>query len=194
VREWETVNGQDSDFTALDLLYRAPDAGFFRQFNQFSQEFRLAGETERTNWLVGAFYAKEKLKSGEAFYFGRDLEIYLDQLLRATSVAGPVRTGGLAAITGRPLGTNVVPGLAQADRYAQESESWALFGNVSYKLTDKLELTGGLRFTSEDKTLDSFYRNATGGAAGGASPNPCAPLNLLQALGGPLASAGTAAQ
>src|SRR5690606_40331752 len=68
VREWETVNGQDSDFTALDLLYRAPDAGFFRQFNQFSQEFRLAGETERANWLVGALYAKETLKSGEPFH------------------------------------------------------------------------------------------------------------------------------
>jgi iron complex outermembrane receptor protein len=193
VREWETVNGQDSDFTALDLLYRAPDADFFRTFNQFSQEFRLAGETEKVNWLVGAFYAKERLKSGEAFYFGGDLELYLDQLVRATAAPGSAaRTLGLAALTGRALGTNVVPGLAQADRYSQESESWAVFGNVSYQVTDKLELTGGLRYTAEDKELASFYRNATGGAAGGASPNPCNPASL--ATNPALATAGVTAQ
>src|SRR5262249_27916762 len=52
-RKWDTVNGQDSDFTALDLLYRPADGAFFREFKQFSQELRLAGETGRMAWLIG---------------------------------------------------------------------------------------------------------------------------------------------
>jgi outer membrane receptor protein involved in Fe transport len=188
-RKWDTVNGQDSDFTALDILYRPPNGLFFRDFKQFSQELRLAGETGRASWLIGGFYAKEDLDSGEPLLHGANLELYIDQLLRAAAVPGSaVKLGGLQAITGRPLGSNYVIGAGQNDLHAQRSESYAVFGNLSFKLTDKLEATGGLRFTSEDKTLDSQYRNTAGGAAGGVGPNPCALSTVAAsaALGGPL--------
>src|SRR5690606_22373972 len=53
-RNWETVNGQDADFTTVDILYRDPDGDFANEFEQFSEELRLAGETGRVNWLIGA--------------------------------------------------------------------------------------------------------------------------------------------
>jgi outer membrane receptor protein involved in Fe transport len=191
VRKWSTENAQDIDFTSLDLLYRDTDGSFFREFKQFSQELRLAGENGRVNWLIGGFYANEDLDSGETQYFGRDLEVYIDRLLRAAATPGSaVSLGGLPAITGRPLGLNYVSGPAQKDLYAQNSESYAIFGNVNFKVTDKLELTGGLRFTSEHKTLDSHYRNAAGGAAGGLGANPCA----LTTVGGAAALGGATAQ
>ena len=47
-----------SDFTTVDILYREPDGDFANEFNQISEELRLAGETDRLSWLVGAFYAE----------------------------------------------------------------------------------------------------------------------------------------
>jgi len=190
VREWSTINGQDIDYTTLDLLYREPDGSYGRQFNQFSQEFRLAGETDNLNWLVGGFYAKERLKSGEQQIQGTQLEIYLDQMIRGLSGPGtPTQTGGLAAITGRPLGTNAPPGVSQDDRFKQTSDAYAAFANVSFKVTEAFELTGGLRYTSERKDLDSYYRNARGGF-GLNGTNPCSPLaiNTAAVLGGSLAA------
>lgn len=37
-----------------------------------------------------------------------------------------------------------------------QTESWALFGELYYKLTDRLKLTGGLRFTDDTKTSTPY--------------------------------------
>lgn len=36
-----------------------------------------------------------------------------------------------------------------------ESDSWAAFGQATFRLTDRLSLTGGLRYTREDKEIDT---------------------------------------
>lgn len=55
-----------------------------------------------------------------------------------------------------------------------DSESWAIFGQASYDITDALTFTGGLRYTQDDKHLDHvlFYFG----------PNPADPLNPSNAL------------
>jgi iron complex outermembrane recepter protein len=152
-RDWETRNGQDADFTSADLLYRDPDGDFGNEFKQLSEELRLAGESERLSWLVGAFYADEDLDSRNQLSLGTQLTPYFGRLL-----------GNPAAInlfTGLP---NPYPGgLGTADVYAQNSKSWALFTNNSLRFTDALELTLGLRYTNESKDLDSRYANEHGG-------------------------------
>jgi iron complex outermembrane recepter protein len=148
-RDWETVNGQDSDFTTVDILYRDPDGDFGNQFEQLSEELRLAGETDRLNWLVGAFYAAEDLDSRNQLIYGNQFRAYYNALL----------SNALA-----PLPANAWPGgLGTADVYKQESESWALFTNNSIRFTDALELTVGLRYTNESKDLDTHYANEHGG-------------------------------
>ncbi|WP_297515280.1 TonB-dependent receptor [uncultured Caulobacter sp.] len=42
----------------------------------------------------------------------------------------------------------------------QKNESWAVFGQASYKATDALTLTGGLRYTNDDKDLKVLSGNA----------------------------------
>jgi iron complex outermembrane receptor protein len=150
-RNWESLNGQDSDFTTVDILYRAPDGSYGNEFEQFSQEFRLAGETERLSWLVGAFYAKEDLDSANALTFGTQFAQYFGALLGNPAPLLPI----LAAFPG---------GAGQLDTFEQKSESWALFTNNSLRLTDALELTLGLRYTDESKDLRSNYVNANNGA------------------------------
>ena len=43
--------------------------------------------------------------------------------------------------------------------YGQDSESWALYGQFTYALTDQLEVTGGLRYTDDEKEAFLFNEN-----------------------------------
>ena len=57
----------------MDILYRAPgDFAGARQFKTFTQEFRLNGSAfdDRLDWLVGAYYANEKLQVRDNLRFG----------------------------------------------------------------------------------------------------------------------------
>jgi iron complex outermembrane recepter protein len=146
-RNWETINGQDSDFTTVDILYRAPDGGFANEFTQLSEELRLSGENDWLSWLVGAFYADEDLDSGNELIYGNHFRTYYSGLL-----------GNPAPLTALPAAA-WPSNLGQADVYEQDSQSWALFTNNSIRLTEGLELTLGLRYTDESKDLDSQYIN-----------------------------------
>lgn len=43
-------------------------------------------------------------------------------------------------------------GIPTSNGANQETTSWAVFGDISFPLSDNLELTGGIRFTSEERT------------------------------------------
>ncbi|MBL8270646.1 TonB-dependent receptor [Steroidobacter sp.] len=152
-RNWETSNGQDADFTTVDILYRAPNGDFGNEFKQLTQEFRLAGESEKLSWLVGLFYAKEDLDSRDQLILGTQFQQYFNALL-----------GGALNLIPAQLQPLLYPGNgATRDVYKQESKNWALFTNNSIRFTDALELTLGLRYTDESKDLDSSYSNGHGG-------------------------------
>lgn len=155
-RDWETINGQDSDFTTLDILYREADGSYANRFKQLSQELRLAGQTDRVSWLVGAFYANEDLDSHNSLLMGDDFRAYFGGLL---GPAGSSLIGSLPAVAW-------AAGHGQHDAYEQKSKSWALFTNNSIQLTQELELTLGLRYTNETKDLVSRYANSLGALGG----------------------------
>jgi iron complex outermembrane recepter protein len=159
-RDWETENGQDSDFSTADLLYRPPGGLFSNEFGQFSQELRLGGQMGIWNWLVGGFYADEDITSRSALLHGSSLEPYISLLLSAGTVPNLV-----SLLFGRPAGTSFAPGVGQSDAYEQNSTSYALFTNNSFQVTDALELTVGLRWTNEEKDLTSRYFNTSNGVA-----------------------------
>ena len=70
------VRGQDADFNDLDILYRDDDGGSANRFKTFSQELRLQGTTfnDRLDWLVGGYYANEKLRVLDNLTYGEDYE------------------------------------------------------------------------------------------------------------------------
>ena len=89
----------------------------------FSQEIRLNGESDRLNWVAGAYYyddAKDKL-----------------QFLVPNVVA---LFGG-----GNSYGFNSDAML--------DTTSWALFGQVEYALNDQWSLIAGVRYSDEEKDL-----------------------------------------
>ncbi|WP_374569741.1 TonB-dependent receptor [Phenylobacterium sp.] len=176
LRKYVTKSGADSDVSNADIIWS--DIGWQgAQFKDFSQEVRLAGDTDKLNWLVGAFFSHQDLTSRVGTVYGSDFETYLSRLI--TSGAS---SAYLAYLAGAPSGTLYRTGYGQHDQYDQQEQSFALFTNESYKITSKLELTVGLRYTWNTKGLDAHYDNTDGGAACAAiAANPAAPGAVISA-------------
>src|SRR5690606_25306480 len=165
-RDWQSINGLDYDFSTADVLYRNPDEDeSFTGFKTLSQEFRLTGATDRLDWMVGFFYSNEQLDRTETYRIGQHYEPYLSlallSLVNPALAQLPNAPTFLADATGRTFGT-VFAGLGAHDRYDQTAKSAALFTNNTWHATDALDLTLGLRFTRDEKTLDSWYSNPNG--------------------------------
>jgi len=173
VRNWNIVSAQDVDFTSADILYRRADGTTGTEFDQLSQELRLAGEAGRVNWLVGAFYANEDLDFRQQLVQGVDMQEFISRRFAPASAPNPATW--LASVTG---GVNIyAPNQAyQTDRHQQESDSYALFTNNSIAFTDQLEVTLGLRYTQEQKKLSTHYSNANNGAACAAAQQFLGPI------------------
>ncbi|MBX7484141.1 TonB-dependent receptor [Qipengyuania qiaonensis] len=197
-REYSNNQASDTDYTQVDILYRAPgdDAGA-REFKTFTQEFRLNGTAfnDRLDWLVGAYYANEKLQTRDNLRFGTQYGAFAScRLLATISPAlprspaspgclvpdNPLLPGGtaglLAGIFPDPDGAGpiiggqaLVDGLVAlsgvndlggtGDVYNQKSENYALFTHNIVHITDTIDLTLGVRYTSETKDFDASFGN-----------------------------------
>ena len=185
-REWQAINGLDFDFSSADILYRNADKDeSLTAFETFSQEFRLTGSTDSIDWMVGMFYSDEDLERNETYRIGGAYEPYLSiallSLVNPALGGSPTAARFLSEASGRPFGT-VFAGLGADDRYQQNAKSAALFTNNTWHATDALDLTLGLRYTREDKQLDSAYSNPNGSPGCSAMLGPGGQARVAQAL------------
>jgi iron complex outermembrane receptor protein len=125
----------------IDLDFGPSDARFARQptqYQQFSQEFRLASAAEqRLTWLLGAFYFHDRLTGVTNIHTGPDFLI-----------APPRTLGELFA-----AGESAVDSFDTYNRQWPSVDSKAVFGSATYDVTDALSVTAGLRYTTEDLRL-----------------------------------------
>ena len=187
-REYANTQGSDTDYTTVDILYRAPgdDAGA-REFATFTQEFRLNGTAfnDKLDWLVGAYYANEDLQTRDNLRFGNDYGTFVScRIALAINPAlanpsqqdclGPFGRGALQAANGgagafgaaTPAVLAGITNLSNVndlggtgDVYNQTSENFAVFTHNIFHITDTLDLTLGLRYTSETKDFDATFSN-----------------------------------
>lgn len=196
-RDWDAVRDQDVDFNVIDVAYRD---GLEVGFQNFTQEFRLQGEAGRLNWLVGAFYADEKLESTDRIRIGAHASLYANVLTIGGTTPTPFGASELYNFTAAPSlfmqavgalplalrpaaaaavnssnGGYLLPNASgvgqQADIWNVETQSLALFTHNEISLTDNLMLTLGLRWGQESKDVTA---NLT---ANGAS---CASLQQME--------------
>jgi len=102
-RNWSVVNGQDADFTGADIAYRLPDGEFGASVRNITQEFRLAGATDKLDWLVGFFATRENVNRRDSFYLGSDynanMSFRLSAALNGANPAFPVSPGIIGCFT-----------------------------------------------------------------------------------------------
>lgn len=91
--------GLDADFNNLDILYRDGSGGSANTFKTFTQELRLQGELwgGRLDWLVGGYYANEKLDVTDNLAYGADYSRYANCLIAANFAASPLIPDNLLA-------------------------------------------------------------------------------------------------
>lgn len=141
VRYWDWTPQNDRDYTSLSIRTRsANNSGQ----SQWSQEFRLSSNgKQKLDWVVGAYGFGQNVKTNGSEEWGKDAARWLVN----TTVPSDLLTGYLAS-------TNVLT----------DAASYALFGQATYNLTEKLHLTGGLRYTYEEKSID-YQQIVSGGLA-----------------------------
>ncbi|MFC7049467.1 TonB-dependent receptor [Emcibacter nanhaiensis] len=122
------ITGGEYSFTQ-SLVYIATDS------EAFTQEVRLVSDNDsRLTWTLGGFY--------------RDYEIQNS----AYRVSTPDFTFGAGNLLGETPG-ELVPGGVFTSATTTKLENIAIFGEASYEITDKLDVTVGLRWFQEKQDI-----------------------------------------
>ncbi len=202
-RQYKSGAGSDTDYSTVDILYRAPDDDAYRQFKTFSQEVRLQGEAfdGKLDWLVGGFFANEKLTLTDNLRFGNQYGRFATCRIIAggglAALYSPTTVGCAAAQpaafgAASPLVWGAINRLdtmnnvgSTIDRYNQTSRNWALFTHNIIHITDKLDLTLGIRYTNEKKKFNATFGNDNNVCvANQAALSPLLTTSLAATVGG----------
>ncbi|PLW84176.1 hypothetical protein CWI75_02170 [Kineobactrum sediminis] len=103
--------------------------------SQFSQEFRVAGNTDTLNWLGGLFFMEEDVERAEEFY---------------TQYSTPLQGLGLAAVGDV---------LFEQDN---TTTSYAVYGQVDWDFTEQMTLTYGVRWAEDEKEITQDAQDLLG--------------------------------
>jgi iron complex outermembrane recepter protein len=175
-RENANAQGADADYSLVDLLAIEGD-GPGRRFATFSQELRFQGSAfgNRLDWLIGGYYSSEVLRSAPALIFGSQYGQFaacrVVQSIGAALISS-TSPGCLSPIGRAVLGGNASPTVRSLDLlsrvanvgdsgtdHRQKSDSIAAFTHNIIHVTDRVDLTLGLRYTSETKDFSTTLLN-----------------------------------
>ncbi len=128
--DWYPLNDQDN--TSLSINIRGGTTNWQRQF---SQELRLASSGSRTiDYTVGLYYFWQVVHGLGQYQLGPQYAVWNNPSAN--------RTLANYAYTNFESDSVIEP----------RTKSYAAFGQLTWNISDALKLTGGLRFTHEDKT------------------------------------------
>jgi len=128
-RAWDWGPQNDRDYTALDITRQSANPSWQ---DQWSQELRLSSNgKQRLDWTLGLYVFHQAVETHGVTEYGRDATYWLvsptlpDALLDGYKVYNDSRI---------------------------ETDSVAVFGQITWNVTDQLRITPGLRYTREDKS------------------------------------------
>ena len=140
-RAWDWGPKNDRDYTALDITRQSANPSWQ---DQWSQELRLSSTgSNRLDWTVGLYAFHQAVETHGVTEYGADATYWLlspslpDALLDGYKVFNDSRI---------------------------ETDSYAVFGQFTWNITDRLHLTPGLRYTNEEKS-GWYQATTTGGLA-----------------------------
>ncbi len=107
----------------------------------FSEELRLAGQTDSLSWQTGVYFSIEDVDRTEG-NLGRSPMFIINRL------------GFAGALAYSPNDDRA--------RQINTTTSYAAFGEITYSLSEKLDLTAGLRYTAETKDYENIGTTTSG--------------------------------
>lgn len=137
----------DVDYSSADII--APQNSIEGEIDTFTQELRIASNTDGPiSWLAGFYYFDEDIDSQGGISFGPSFRSYADFLTGA-----PGTLAGIEAAFGIPNGTFFAQGAGVTETATQDNQAYSLFGTVDWDLSDRMVLTLGINYTSDEKEV-----------------------------------------
>lgn len=127
--------GPDNGYGVIAPLLFSFPVNETEEISQFTQEFRLVSQPGDSafDWILGAYLQHDNVKKYDRFW-------------------AEVPFPALVTLSGESHWFN-----------AAQTESYAVFGQLGWQMTDTVRLVGGLRFTSDDKSGTVTGANVEGG-------------------------------
>jgi iron complex outermembrane receptor protein len=147
-RQFHTKNREDEDGTNRIATYF--DTANIEHNAAWYQEFKFSGKTPLVDWVAGISYSWEHAQQAS------DTHLYTDSADTAISNLG-IAPGGLFGPTSAALAEAGVPisllGLPWEEVMYDDGtfKSLGVFGDVIWHLTDRVNLTTGLRYSHDQK-------------------------------------------
>jgi len=171
-RELEALFARDGDNTPFTFRETINDD----DQDQFSQELQLSGSSfsDKLTWLLGAYYFDEDaVEDGKA-----NLAIGTYNALESLSLPAGTTWCGLPGANPRPIATCPPPlrfgGAGNPNNVGVDvgvdlftsvaNQSIALFGQGTYRFSDRFSMTAGVRWTEDEKELRLVHRREASGA------------------------------
>lgn len=138
-RDWSYDTVVDGDGMSLSVA----NSGARLDQHQFSQELRLAGAvSDSLDYLVGVYYLRQRFNRHVDLTLGKDAAKFFLGDRPEITVLG-IQPGMIPA--------SLLDGARQDMDGGQRSDSNAVFGQFTWRPTEKLAITPGLRYTRERK-------------------------------------------
>ncbi|MET4133254.1 iron complex outermembrane receptor protein [Porphyrobacter sp. MBR-155] len=135
-RYWDWKPENDRDFTGLPIVSLSQNPS---EQNQYTQEFRYAYTGDKFDFVLGAFAFDQRIDT------------------QGTEAHGPASSRWtIAPNNPLSLDPSVLDGLTARNTQVLESTSLALFGQLSWKLTDAFTIQPGARLNYDRKA--GFYQ------------------------------------
>jgi iron complex outermembrane receptor protein len=157
-RFWDWKPANDRDFTGLSIVSKSQNPS---QQDQYSQEFRYNYEGRKIDFVAGLFGFKQRIDTQGTEQQGADASRWS---LTGAQAANPAILEGLTATNTQYL----------------KSDSAALFGQLSWKITDALTIQPGARLNYDKKS--GFYQRIVTNGAGAVINCTPAPGTTLPAV------------
>ena len=153
-RDWDWRPANDRDFTGLPITTLSANPS---QQEQFSQELRLASNgSNRIDYVVGLFWFEQEINTQGVQQQGAAAGLWL--LGPTVNAANP----------------GLIDGLRSDNDIRYRNQSAALYGKLTWNLTDRLSIAPGLR-VNYDKKRGSYEALVSGGL-----PNPTRAQQLIK--------------
>lgn len=143
---WDAANDRDYTGLPIQLIQRIPS----RQ-DQLSQELRIASNRDHpVSYVAGLYYFRQVLTGHPDSVYG--------------PYGAPWLIGPTTGTNATPVPANLLDGYGQTGDTRFAVDSYAAFAEVNWRILPRLTLTGGLRYTHEDKQGD-YSTTVFGGLA-----------------------------
>lgn len=122
----------------------------------FGQELHLEGETGPANWLIGGYYAHDQIYDSNRTMLGQNANVALVRYVGSGLLATPYNENEYTPLE-----------MSQAFRTYEDygdmdTETWSIFANADWRLSDTIKLTTGMRYTEDKQDYVGCSRDVNG--------------------------------